>query len=167
MRTTPAPSSISHRPSAPRSTPSSAAWPAACESTRRCARRWSRGARRFRRESLPENALRSVGKGRNDVRSFGNEGHVRIGVARHALWDRRTEIVHSLHTGERGVEVAQAVGVEVNAANAHGLALHLGLPLVDVRVGLALDAGGKAGGAEIDEPSLRVNVMLRAHALGA
>src|SRR5712692_10364219 len=61
MPTTPAPSSTSPRVSARRSTRSSWERRAACESSRRCARPWSRGARRFRLAGRPEARAMRIG----------------------------------------------------------------------------------------------------------
>src|SRR3712207_7422076 len=51
----------------------------------------------------------------------------------------------------------QPIAVEAHAADAHRLQLHLGLPLVDIGVRLALDAPPEAVGAELDRKSTRLN----------
>src|SRR6266508_4278874 len=61
MPTTPAPSSTSPRVSARRSTRSSWGRRVAYESSRRCDRRWSPGARRFRRACRPEARAMRIG----------------------------------------------------------------------------------------------------------
>src|SRR2546428_7874524 len=61
MPTMPAPSSTSPRVSGRRSTRSSWGRRAACESSRRCDRRWNPGARRFRRAGRPEARAMRIG----------------------------------------------------------------------------------------------------------
>ena len=61
----------------------------------------------------------------------------------------------------------QALAVEAHPADPHRLELHLGLPLVDLGVRLALDALPEPVGAERDEPALRLDIVRRAHALRA
>src|SRR5215470_5171604 len=104
---------------------------------------------------------------RHHVGAFRHEGHARITLAGHAVRDGRGEIVHALHPGQRRVGLVEAVGVEADAPDPHRAELHLGLPLVDVGVRLALDAGLEAVGAQVDETPLGVYIVLRAHALRA
>src|SRR5437867_2428978 len=61
MPTTPAPSSTSPRVSARGSTRSSWGPRAVCASSRRCARPWNPGARRFRRDGRPEARAMRIG----------------------------------------------------------------------------------------------------------
>src|SRR6266446_4941706 len=104
---------------------------------------------------------------RHHVRSFGDEGDVGVPVAGHAFGDGRGDVGDAIDAREGRVFVGQPVRVESDAAHAHGAELHLGLPLVDVGVGLAGDAGVEAVGTQLDETALGVDVVLRAHAFGA
>ena len=74
---------------------------------------------------------------------------------------------HRRPRSARRSALGQAVGVELDRADAHRLQLHLGLPLVDVGEALGADLVQEALGAALDQPALRVDELCRAHALGA
>src|SRR5512136_2689783 len=92
---------------------------------------------------------------------------MRVARSLHAACEGLRYRVDHLHAGQSTVRPLEAAAVEVDARQAHGLQLHLGLPLVDVGVALAADVAKEAVSAEIEQPSLSIHVLARAHAFGA
>src|SRR5512143_1431278 len=94
------------------------------------------------------------GDDRHDIRSFGDDGERRIAGARERLRDGIVDGFDALDAGERALLLAEPGRVELHAARAHRLELHLGLPLVDVGEALGEERLQERVGADLHEALL-------------
>ncbi len=105
---------------------------------------------------------------RHDIGALGDDRDCGVAVAARCFrrWRPRPNGMISTPVMRRS-SASRPVGVELNAADAHRLQLHLGLPLIDLGQRLRRQRRQEPLRAQLDKPRLRFAKFRRAEAFRA